>query len=237
MNETMNHNLSIWTLVLDAGIVVQIVLVLLLALSVVSWAIIFNKWRAFKSAKQEDAKFSELFWGGTDMQKILSATKKMEASPQAMVFQQAFREYVRARQAATKQTAQQQQEGEITAATGMLSVRHAMDTAWSKQMDKYGYHLSFLATVGATAPFIGLFGTVWGIIDAFQNIGITQNTSLATVAPGIAEALVATAFGLLAAIPAVIAYNTFSAKMKALNTSLDDFTHEFMNILARHVRK
>jgi len=232
MNETMNHNLSIWTLVLDAGIVVQIVLVLLLALSFVSWAIIFNKWRAFKSAKQEDATFSELFWGGTDMQKVLSATKKMEASPQAMVFQQAFREYVRARQAA-----QQQQEGEITAATGMLSVRHAMDTAWSKQMDKYGYHLSFLATVGATAPFIGLFGTVWGIIDAFQNIGITQNTSLATVAPGIAEALVATAFGLLAAIPAVIAYNTFSAKMKALNTSLDDFTHEFMNILARHVRK
>ncbi|WP_232507765.1 protein TolQ [Ghiorsea bivora] len=232
MSETVNHNLSIWTLILDAGIVVQLVLILLLILSFVSWAIIFNKWRTFKGAKQEDTKFADLFWGGSDMQKVLAASKTMKASPQAMVFQQAFREYLKARQAA-----QQQQEGEVTAATGMLSVRHAMDTAWSKQMDQYGHHLSFLATVGATAPFIGLFGTVWGIIDAFQNIGISQNTSLATVAPGIAEALVATAFGLLAAIPAVIAYNTFSAKMKVLNGRLDDFTHEFMNILARHVRK
>ncbi|MDQ7003142.1 MAG: protein TolQ [Ghiorsea sp.] len=232
MNESMNHQLSIWTLILDAGIVVQLVLVLLLALSFVSWAIIFNKWRIFRLAKQEDAKFSDLFWGGTDMQKVLSASKTMPASPQATVFEQAFREYLRARKAA-----QQQQESGMTGATGMLGVRHALDMAWSKQMDKYGGYLSFLATVGATAPFIGLFGTVWGIIDAFQNIGLTQNTSLATVAPGIAEALVATAFGLLAAIPAVIAYNTFSAKMKALNSSLDDFSHEFMNILARHVRK
>lgn len=232
MNESMNHQLSIWTLILDAGIVVQLVLVLLLALSFVSWAIIFNKWRAFRLANQEDTKFSDLFWGGTDMQKVLSASKTMKTSPQAMVFQQAFREYLRARQAA-----QQQQESGMTGATGMLGVRHALDMAWSKQMDQYGGYLSFLATVGATAPFIGLFGTVWGIIDAFQNIGLTQNTSLATVAPGIAEALVATAFGLLAAIPAVIAYNAFSAKMKALNGSLDDFSHEFMNILARHVRK
>lgn len=228
----MTDNLSIWTLVLDAGIVVQLVLLLLLGLSFVSWAIIFNKWRAFRDAKQADTQFTDLFWGGTDMQKVLATSKTMESSPQAMVFQHAFREYLRARQAV-----QDNQEQGNTPNTGVLSVRHALDSAWSKQMDTYGAGLSFLATVGATAPFIGLFGTVWGIIDAFQSIGISQNTSLATVAPGIAEALVATAFGLLAAIPAVIAYNAFSGQMKTLNSKLDDFGHEFISILSRHVRK
>ncbi|MCF6254463.1 MAG: MotA/TolQ/ExbB proton channel family protein, partial [Thiomicrorhabdus sp.] len=156
-----------------------------------------------------------------------------KARPKAMVFQQAFREYLKARQSATKQTAQQQQEGEITAATGMLSVRHAMDTAWSKQMDKYGNHLSFLATVGATAPFIGLFGTVWGIIDAFQNIGISQNTSLATVAPGIAEALIATAMGLFAAIPAVITYNSLTNSTDRLLNEYENFAETFLSTLQR----
>ncbi|MDX8387836.1 MAG: protein TolQ [Ghiorsea sp.] len=231
MNESVSHSLSIWSLVLDAGIVVQLVLILLLTLSVFSWAIIFNKWRAFRVSARDDAEFTELFWGGTDMQQVLAKSKDLKQSPQSAMFQHAFREYFRVRKSAAES------EQELPAASGMLSVRHAIDSEWSKQMDLYGTHLSFLATVGATAPFIGLFGTVWGIIDAFQSIGISQNTSLATVAPGIAEALVATAFGLLAAIPAVIAYNTFSGKMKNLNTKLDAFANEFINILSRHVRK
>ena len=119
----------------------------------------------------------------------------------------------------------------------MLSVRHAIDAEWSKQMDSSAKGLTFLATVGSTSPFIGLFGTVWGIIDAFQSIGLSQNTSLATVAPGIAEALVATAFGLLAAIPAVVAYNAFSVEMKSLNSKIEDFSTELINVLTRHMRK
>jgi len=230
MNET-THSLSIWTLVLDAGIVVQLVLVLLLMLSLFSWAIIFNKWRVLRQATRQDAQFSDFFWGGSDMEQVVAKAKALKHSPQAAVFHHGFREYLRLRQN------QAQQADAPVAASGMLSVRHAVDAAWSAQMDKHGTGLSFLATVGSTAPFIGLFGTVWGIIDAFQNIGITQNTSLATVAPGIAEALVATAFGLLAAIPAVIAYNAFGGKMKALNNQLDSFSGEFMNILSRHIRK
>jgi len=233
MSESVGQSLSIWTLVLDAGIVVQLVLLLLMAASFVSWAIIFNKWKSFKIAASDDVKFNDLFWGGSDMEHVLAKSKDLESSPQSDVFRSGFREYLRLRQAV------ESQESGVspTAASSMLSVRHAIDKTWAKQMDLYGQNLTFLATVGATAPFIGLFGTVWGIIDAFQSIGISQNTSLATVAPGIAEALVATAFGLLAAIPAVIAYNTFSGKMKALNSRLDGFSTEFINILSRHLRK
>jgi len=235
MNESVNQSLSIWALVLDAGIVVQLVLLLLLAISLASWAIIFNKWRLFKKSVKADKEFVEIFWSGTDMQHVLAKAKTLQASPRSMVFQHGFREYVRMRQAAQK--ASQDESAVAPSSDGMLGVRHAIETEWSQQMDIYGRYLSFLATVGSTAPFIGLFGTVWGIIDAFQSIGISQNTSLATVAPGIAEALVATAFGLLAAIPAVIAYNTFSGKMKTLNTKLDAFSTEFINLLSRHVSK
>ncbi|MDQ6988799.1 MAG: protein TolQ [Mariprofundaceae bacterium] len=232
MNEAA-HNLSIWVLVLDAGIVVQLVLIILLLLSFVSWAIIFHKWRTFRAVKADDVLFNDLFWDGSDMEQVLKKSQDLAHSPQAHVFEQGFREYLR-----LKQDAQQQpNEAAPTAASSMLSVRHAVDKAWSAQMDQHGAYLSFLATVGSTAPFIGLFGTVWGIIDAFQNIGLTQNTSLATVAPGIAEALVATAFGLLAAIPAVIAYNAFSGKMKAMNQNLDAFATEFIHVLSRYMRK
>lgn len=229
MNESVNQSLSIWTLVLDAGIVVQLVLLLLLTLSFVSWAVIFNKWRLFRSVKTEDASFSELFWSGKEMQLVLTKAKELKISPQSAIFQKGLHEYAKLRQ---QQTTQQDNLD-----VGMQRVRHVIDAEWSKQMDRFGKGLSFLATVGSTAPFIGLFGTVWGIIDAFQSIGISQNTSLATVAPGIAEALVATAFGLLAAIPAVVAYNTFSGEVGSLNSKVDDFASEFVNVLSRHIRK
>ncbi len=218
----MNDSLSIWTLVLDAGLVVQIILLILLSLSFLSWAIIFNKWRAFRAGKAADAAFDTLFWSGSNLEDIAKQAESIKHSAQAMVFLKGFAAFNKMKQ---------EQRGSA------LNIRHAVDHTWTAQMHKFGAGLSFLATVGSTAPFIGLFGTVWGIIDAFQNIGITQNTSLATVAPGIAEALVATAFGLLAAIPAVIAYNAFTGKMKALNSSLDGFSTEFMSVLTQHAKK
>jgi len=232
MNESVQHSLSIWTLVLDAGIVVQIVLVLLLSLSVLSWALIFNKWRTYAAAKQQDKVFIDLFWSGAEMQTLLEKAKTLKQSSQAAVFNKGFREYLRLRQNHAKADTTKN-----TAAMSVLSVRHAIEAEWTQQLDEHSKGLSFLATVGSTAPFIGLFGTVWGIIDAFQSIGISQNTSLATVAPGIAEALVATAFGLLAAIPAVMAYNAFSSHMKKLNSKLDGFATEFLNILTSHAKK
>jgi biopolymer transport protein TolQ len=218
----MNDHLSIWTLILEAGIVVQIVLFVLLSLSFLSWAIIFNKWRAFRALKAADESFEDLFWSGVSLDDIDAKASDIKQSAQAAIFQKGF--------AAFKKIKEEHQGS-------ALNIRHAVDHAWTAQMHKFGAGLSFLATVGSTAPFIGLFGTVWGIIDAFQNIGLTQNTSLATVAPGIAEALVATAFGLLAAIPAVIAYNAFTGKMKRLNSSLDGFSTEFMSVLTQHAKK
>ncbi|MDX8380636.1 MAG: protein TolQ [Ghiorsea sp.] len=218
----MNDSLSIWTLVLEAGIVVQIVIVMLLSLSLLSWAIIFNKWRTFRAGHSADETFDKIFWDALDLNVVAKEAETMRFSAQANVFVQGFAAFNKVKQ---------EQRG------GALNIRHTVDHAWTKQMHTFGSGLSFLATVGSTAPFIGLFGTVWGIIDAFQNIGITQNTSLATVAPGIAEALVATAFGLLAAIPAVIAYNAFTGKMKTLNSRLDGFATEFMSVLTLHAKK
>lgn len=232
MNESIQHSLSIWTLVLDAGIVVQIVLILLLSLSLFSWALIFNKWRCYAASRQQDKVFIDLFWNGADMQTLLEKAKTLQQSPQAAVFHKGFREYLRLRQNHAKAAASNSGAG-----INVLSVRHAIEAEWTQQLDEHSKGLSFLATVGSTAPFIGLFGTVWGIIDAFQSIGISQNTSLATVAPGIAEALVATAFGLLAAIPAVMAYNAFSSHMQKLNSKLDGFATELLNILTSHANK
>ncbi len=217
----MNEHLSIWTLVLHAGIVVQIVLLILLTLSFLSWAIIFNKWRAFRALNAADTSFEDVFWGGASLDEVKAQTEQLSSSAQASVFEKGFAAYHKIKD---------EKRGSA------LNIRHAIDHAWTVQMHKFGAGLSFLATVGSTAPFIGLFGTVWGIIDAFQNIGLTQNTSLATVAPGIAEALVATAFGLLAAIPAVIAYNAFTGKMKQLNSRLDGFATEFMSVLTHHAK-
>jgi len=165
MNESVNQSLSIWTLVLDAGIVVQLVLLLLLTLSFVSWAVIFNKWRLFRSVKAEDASFSELFWSGNGMQLVLTKAKALKIRPQSAIFQTGFQKYANLRQ---QQTTQHDHLD-----VGMQRVRHVIDAEWSKQMDRFGKGLSFLSTVGSTALFIGLFGTVWGIIDAFQSIGIS----------------------------------------------------------------
>ena len=126
--------------------------------------------------------------------------------------------------------------GKIVAGGGLDGIRRALDAALSRELEGLSRHLAFLATVGSTSPFIGLFGTVWGIMNAFQSIAVSQNTSLAAVAPGIAEALVATAFGLVAAIPAVVAYNKFTSDLKRIAAGMEQFSSEFLNIISRHIR-
>jgi len=229
----MSQDLSILHLILNAGFIVQGVLILLILLSIMSWAIIFNKWRFYRKTRNEAEAFSQAFWSGSDMDTILAGIpQQYPDSPLPNIFQAGYREFMRTRREAT----QQEGGGKITAAGGIDGIRRALDAAFSREIEKLSRHLAFLATVGSTAPFIGLFGTVWGIVNAFQSIALTKNTSLIAVAPGIAEALVATAFGLVAAIPAVVAYNKFTADLKRTGANMEQFSSEFLNIISRHIK-
>jgi biopolymer transport protein TolQ len=229
----MTQDLSVWALILNAGIVVKGVLLLLILLSTMSWAIMFNKWRLYRRTRRQAESFSSAFWGGSDMDTVLaSIPQRYPDSALPNIFQSGYREFMRQRRDAT----QTQADRKITAGGGLDGIRRALDAAFSREMERLSRHLAFLATVGSTSPFIGLFGTVWGIMNAFQAIGLTRNTSLAAVAPGIAEALITTAFGLLAAIPAVVAYNKFTADLKRMAGNMEQFSSEFLNIVARHVK-
>ncbi len=229
----MSGDLSIWNLVLHASFIVQAVLVLLILLSLMSWAVIFNKWRLYRKARLEAEEFSSAFWGGKDMDAVLaSIPQRYPDSSLPNIFQAGYREFMRHRRDLT----QTQAITKITAGGGMDGIRRALDAALSRELERLSRHLAFLATVGSTSPFIGLFGTVWGIMNAFQNIALTKNTSLASVAPGIAEALVATAFGLVAAIPAVVAYNKFTSDLKRMVANMEQFSAEFLNIISRHIK-
>lgn len=226
-------DLSIFTLIINASVVVQIVLLLLLILSLSSWAIIFNKWRLYSRTRSEAEAFSSAFWGGKDMDTVLAGIpQRYPNSALPNIFQAGYREFMRSRRDAVEKSG----DDKITAGGGLEGIRRALDAALSREMERMARHLAFLATVGSTSPFIGLFGTVWGIMNAFQNIALTKNTSLAAVAPGIAEALVATAFGLLAAIPAVVAYNKFTSDLKRMAGNMEQFSSEFLNIISRHIK-
>jgi len=228
----MAEQITVWSLILGAGIVVKGVLLLLIMLSVMSWGIIFNKWRVYRKTKQDAESFSSSFWGGSDMDTLLAGIpQKYPNSPLPNIFQAGYREYMRHRRDSSEN-----REGKIVAGGGLDGIRRSLDAAFSREMEGLSRHLAFLATVGSTSPFIGLFGTVWGIMNAFQNIGMSHNTSLAAVAPGIAEALVATAFGLIAAIPAVVAYNKFTSDLKRIAAGMEQFSSEFLNIISRHIR-
>ncbi len=230
----MAEQLSVWALILGAGIVVKGVLILLLLLSIASWGIIFNKARIYRKTRNEGSAFSDAFWSGSDMDTILaSIPNRYPNSPLPNIFQAGYREYIRQRGDAKQQTT----DNKIIAGHGLDGIRRSLDAALSREMEVLSRHLAFLATVGSTSPFIGLFGTVWGILTAFQGIAVSQNTSLTAVAPGIAEALVATAFGLVAAIPAVVAYNKFTADLKRQAAGMEQFASEFLNIMSRHIRR
>lgn len=211
-------------LFLHAHIVVQVVMVGLMLASVWSWGIVFEKFYSFRQARRETDKFEQLFWSGQSLDELYNGLTRGRPIAMAALFVAAMREWKRS------------VEGNARAMGGIqLRVEKVMDVTIAREMERLDRRLLFLATVGATSPFVGLFGTVWGIMTSFQAIAVSKNTNLAVVAPGIAEALFATALGLLAAIPAVIFYNKFSADSARIGQRLEAFADEFAAIVSRQI--
>jgi biopolymer transport protein TolQ len=224
MTTAGSTNVSFLELFLQAHIVVKLVMIGLLCASVWSWAIILEKVFSFRRARVEADRFEQLFWSGQSLDELYTGLARDRTISMGALFVAAMREWKRS------------VEGNIRALGGIqLRVEKVMDVTISREMERLDRRLLFLATVGSTAPFVGLFGTVWGIMTSFQAIAASKNTSLAVVAPGIAEALFATALGLLAAIPAVIAYNKFAADSTRLSQRLDAFADEFAAIVSRQI--
>jgi biopolymer transport protein TolQ len=222
----VNPTPSVLELVLEASLVVQLVMALLLAASVTSWAIIIRKRRLLTDAVVSSGRFEEQFWSGGDMAGLYrEVTRGAAPHSMAALFEAGFREFRRLAD----------QPG-MTADQVLEGVRRAMHVARLREMDRLEESLSTLATIGSTSPYVGLFGTVWGIMSSFQGLGNVQSATLAVVAPGISEALIATAIGLFAAIPAVIAYNRYADKVTRLEVRYDSFIEEFFSVLERHAR-
>jgi biopolymer transport protein TolQ len=221
----LNTDFSFWHLVLSAGPVVKLVMILLVALSVISWMVIYSKSRQLSRATRDATLFENEFWSGADANQMYQHLRNTDHRLSGMehVFERGFSEFARL----IKQTSDSE-----TVVDGSY---RAMKIALSRETDTVEQHLSFLATVGSTAPYIGLFGTVWGIMNSFTALADVQQATLAMVAPGIAEALIATAIGLFAAIPAVIAYNRLSNKADRLLNRYDNFMEEFAAVLQRQV--
>ena len=221
----MNDSHSILQLILQAGPVVQLVIALLLGASLASWTIIFRKRRLLRQAEAEANRFEGAFWSGGDLAKLYRAIETRGAAAVGMesIFEAGFAEFSR----------QRSQSGGMPAEL-LEGVRRAMRVAQLREIDRLEESLATLATVGSTSPYVGLFGTVWGIMGAFQGLGNVQQATLAMVAPGIAEALIATAAGLFAAIPAVVAYNRYAEKVNRLELRYDAFMDEFSTLLQRH---
>jgi biopolymer transport protein TolQ len=220
----LNEPHSILSLILNAGPVVKVIIAMLLLASLVSWTIIFRKRRLLSQAETEANRFEGTFWSGGDLGKLYRAigTRNKPAVGMESIFEAGFGEFTRLR-------------GQSVPAAELLEgVRRTMRVAQLREIDRLEASLATLATVGSTSPYVGLFGTVWGIMGAFQGLGNAQQATLAMVAPGIAEALIATAAGLFAAIPAVVAYNRYADKMSRLELRYDAFMDEFSTLLQRH---
>ena len=222
----MNQDLSIVSLILNASWVVQMVVVLLVGVSIASWAAIFRKVVALKKIQQLNEAFDHDFWSGTSLNDLFAAAAQNAKSSGSMerIFASGMREYQKLR------------ERHITDPGTLLDgARRAMRASYQREMDAIEVNLSFLATVGSVSPYIGLFGTVWGIMHAFTGLAALEQVTLSSVAPGIAEALVATAIGLFAAIPAVVAYNRFAHDIDRIANRMETFIEEFSNILQRNL--
>ena len=224
-------DLSIWQLFLNAHIIVKLVIIGLLAASIWSWAIIIEKFFLFARTRKETDKFEQVFWSGQSLDELYQALAQRRNSGMAALFVAAMREWKRS----TEREGREQPSRPMPGV--QLRVEKVMDVTINREVERLERRLTFLATVGSTAPFVGLFGTVWGIMTSFQAIATSKNTSLAVVAPGIAEALFATALGLLAAIPAVIFYNKFNAEVAQHAARLEGFADEFAAILSRQIDK
>ena len=208
---------SLTQLFLRADIVVKSVIVILIAASIYSWALIFEKYRLFKKIEKSTSNFEEKFWKSKSAENFYNNLSNTNKDPLTTIFQSAMVELIK-----TKSKSSSVQSARV---------RRVLEISGDKEIKLIEKHFTFLATVGSTAPFIGLFGTVWGIMNSFQSIAISRNTSLAIVAPGIAEALFATALGLLAAIPAVVAYNKFNSDSKKYSARIENFSKRFLSII------
>tara|TARA_B110000438_G_scaffold294746_1_gene336630 strand:- start:180 stop:860 length:681 start_codon:yes stop_codon:yes gene_type:complete len=208
---------SLMQLFLRADFIVKGVIILLISASVYSWALIFEKYRLFKKIDKSSSNFENKFWKSKSAVSFFNTLTNREKDPLTSIFQSAMVEVIK-----TKSKSSSEQ---------VARVSRVLEISSDREINLIEKHFTFLATVGSTAPFIGLFGTVWGIMNSFQSIAISRNTSLAIVAPGIAEALFATALGLLAAIPAVVAYNKFNSDSKKYSTRIENFSKRFISII------
>ncbi len=224
----MSHDLSMWGLFLSADPIVKAVMLMLIAASLWSWAIIFQKRGMLSRLNRRASRFEDTFWSGEALDKIYERVRNSKQDPMLTTFSAGMEEW----QAGVS-------GGMPSNASMQTSLRQRIERAMSvtigREMNRLERGMTFLASVGSTAPFIGLFGTVWGIMNSFSSIAATNNTSLAVVAPGISEALFATALGLVAAIPAVVSYNVFSTGLNRYADRLEAFTDEFSAILSRHL--
>ncbi len=217
---------EVWHLLANTGLVARIILVLLLFFSVLSWAIIFHKYRSFKAGRRNSQEFLKVFRQSKKLSEIRSSCQKLAASPLPAVFLAGYREI-------ESQAVASENPGKPRIRS-LDAVERALEIGASGELRRMEQWLTWLATTGAITPFVGLFGTVWGIIDAFQGLGQAGTASLRSVAPGISEALITTAAGLFAAIPAVIAYNHFVQRVREFGAMMDDFALEFLNMTERH---
>jgi biopolymer transport protein TolQ len=218
--------MSIISLVLNASVLVQLVMFGLLVVSIIAWTIIFHKWRLMKKARFDADLFERRFWSGVDLVDLYKAvsSQRTESQGMASIFEAGFKEYAKLHK----------QIGMVPEAV-LEGAQRAMRVSLYKEIEKAETGLSFLATVGSTSPYVGLFGTVWGIMNSFRALGEVQQATMSMVAPGIAEALIATAMGLFAAIPAVVAYNRFAHTVERLDGRYENFMEEFSNLLNRQV--
>lgn len=231
---------GVLSLVTGAGWVVKGVLILLLIFSVACWAIILYKYRVIRSARVQTNKFLKVFWMNHPLTTLIRTAKQYPASPVSRLFEAAYQELSKIfqRESGTRKTQDPDDRVEVIGGAeiiGIENVKRALNRATISEITRLERSITFLATTGSTAPFIGLFGTVWGIMDAFRGIGVRGSASLAVVAPGISEALVATAAGLAAAIPAVVAYNHFVRKVRVMANEMENFSSEFIDIAEKHL--
>lgn len=224
----MNIDSSLWAYFMNAGIVVKLVMLVLVGASIASWTYILQRSLYIKEVRNSTKQFENAFWSGGDLSTLYAANQYQQTNPSGMqaIFMAGFKEFMRLHKQAF-----------ITAEEMMESAKRAMKVAQMREQDKLELHLPLLATVGSTSPYIGLFGTVWGIMISFGALAHAQQATLTMVAPGIAEALVATAMGLFAAIPAVIAYNRYATEIGRLLNRFDAFQDEFANILFRQAQQ
>ncbi len=223
----MATDMSIIELVMKASLVVQIVMVMLVLVSLYSWTIIFYKRSVLKRARRDVLQFERRFWSGADLSELYKkiSARRDKLSGMEAIFESGFREFVHLRK-----------QGGLDSMDIVEGAQRAMRVALNREYEHLESHLSFLATVGSTSPYIGLFGTVWGIMNSFRSLGASTTASISDVAPGIAEALIATAIGLLAAIPAVIAYNRFANDLERVVGRYDNFVEEFSTVLQRQAK-